>query len=61
MIGFCKGEIDVSYLDRKDGEPGKATISLIIWREDKVICSEMYMDMECPSIHAAEAHATLVL
>lgn len=31
MIGFCKGEIDVSYLDRKDGERGKTTISLIIW------------------------------
>ena len=61
MKGFCKGEIDASYYDGKNGEPGEATISLIILREDKVICSEVYRDMDCHSIHAAEAYAALAL
>ncbi|KXG21536.1 uncharacterized protein LOC8055742 isoform X2 [Sorghum bicolor] len=61
MKGFCKGEIDASYHDGKNGEDGKATISLIIWREDKIICSEVYRDIKCPSIHAAEAYAALAL
>lgn len=59
--GFCKGEVDASFHDGKNGNPGKATISFIIWSDDKVICAEVHRNIDCSSIHVAEAYAVLAL
>ncbi|RLM58941.1 hypothetical protein C2845_PM18G06270 [Panicum miliaceum] len=59
--GFCKGEVDASFHDGQNVQLGKATISLIIWRDDNVLCAEVYRDVDCRSIHVAEAYAVVAL
>jgi len=39
----------------------KATILFITWRDDKVVCAEIYGDLDCSSIHVAEAYVVLAL
>ncbi|XP_044364507.1 uncharacterized protein [Triticum aestivum] len=52
-----KGECDASY----DNKTGIASLSYIIWKDDKIIYSEVFSDLKCSSSNEAEIHAALAL
>lgn len=54
---FYKGECDASY----DKNTKIASLSYIIWKNDKIIYSEVFSDLECSSSNEAEIHAALAL
>lgn len=60
-VEFYRREIDASFYDGVDGFLGTAVLSFVIKKRVEPIHAEIFEDVPCGSIHAAEAYAALAL